>query len=198
MKFLENSISFYGRKILVQGGNSTFDLLDYGCGKGFDADYYGLDRYDPHYFPELDRSKQYDYIFCNYVLNVVDEKTECDIILDIHSLLKPTGKAYFAVRRDMPITGRIMNGYRQRYCSPGSNPYLVGLNRSRWLQSWYRKHMQFQIYEHYKRTWLPRDFIAATVVEVGPNTLGLSNTQTITPSSVHGFVEGDVITITGL
>jgi hypothetical protein len=46
-------------------------MLDYGCGRGFDAEYYGMDKYDPHYAPEFPKIK-FDTITCNYVLNVVD------------------------------------------------------------------------------------------------------------------------------
>ena len=33
---------------------SRIDTLDYGCGKGFDADYFGMDKYDPHFFPNTE------------------------------------------------------------------------------------------------------------------------------------------------
>lgn len=98
--------------------------LDYGCGKGFDADYYGMDKYDPYYFPDLDRSKKYDIIFCTYVLNVVDEKTEFEILKDVSSLLKPDGRAMFTVRRDMPRSGRIFSGYRQRFSDVFENEFI--------------------------------------------------------------------------
>ena len=29
------------------------DVLDYGCGYGFDADYYGWEKYDPYYLQNL-------------------------------------------------------------------------------------------------------------------------------------------------
>ena len=42
-------------------------VLDYGCGRGSDADLLGADKYDPYYFPERPTGK-YDVILCTYVL----------------------------------------------------------------------------------------------------------------------------------
>lgn len=76
--------------------------LDYGCGKGFDADYYGLDKYDPHYFPKPVLLGKYEVITCNYVLNVIPDVIDRDNVLDkIKSLLSPEGVAYISVRRDL-------------------------------------------------------------------------------------------------
>ena len=88
-----------GLRILTQDNINRFAILDYGCGKGFDADYYGLEKYDPHYFPEFPTTgKLYDFIFCNYVLNVVEEHIEADIINKMSSLLLPEGRAFLSVR----------------------------------------------------------------------------------------------------
>ena len=74
-------------------------VLDFGCGKGYDADVYGFDKYDPSYFPEYPTG-QYDYIMCNYVLNVLTKEDEADILEQIDELLKPDGAAFISVRRD--------------------------------------------------------------------------------------------------
>lgn len=123
------------------------DMLDYGCGRGFDADHYNMDKYDPHYFPELDRTKSYDIIFCTYVLNVVDEKTELKILEDVSSLLKPTGRAFFTVRRDMPRTGRVFSGYRQRYSDPNTNKFVVEKKHHHYINHCFSKHGQWVMYE---------------------------------------------------
>ena len=47
--------------------------LDYGCGKGFDADVLQCSKYDPHFSPELPKGK-FDTIICNYVLNVIESE----------------------------------------------------------------------------------------------------------------------------
>ena len=69
MKFLEDEGHLEGR------------VLDYGCGRGFDAGALGLESYDPYFFPEVPKGK-FDTITCNYVLNVVDEETEAYLIPD--------------------------------------------------------------------------------------------------------------------
>ena len=74
-------------------------VLDYGCGRGFDADYYGLCSFDPYWRPRQPRGT-FDTITCHYVLNVVTLKVQECIIERIRSLLRPNGKAYFTVRRD--------------------------------------------------------------------------------------------------
>jgi len=74
-------------------------VLDYGCGRGKDAKVLGFDKYDLFWWPKRPTGK-YDTIICNYVLNVVTEDVEKEILKDVKSLLKPDGKAYFSVRRD--------------------------------------------------------------------------------------------------
>ena len=75
-------------------------LLDYGCGKGFDAQYYRMDAYDPYYAPQRPQG-QYDVITCQYVLNVLEKEEEEKILEDIKNLLKDNGRAYLTVRRDI-------------------------------------------------------------------------------------------------
>ena len=75
--------------------------LDYGCGKGFDADVLQCSKYDPHFSPELPKGK-FDTIICNYVLNVIEsEVVRLHTLEQIRLLLKPQGKAYITVRRDI-------------------------------------------------------------------------------------------------
>ena len=46
--------------------------LDYGCGKGLDADFLEMDAYDPYYRPHgLLLERKYNVIVCNYVINVI-------------------------------------------------------------------------------------------------------------------------------
>jgi len=78
--------------------------LDYGCGKGFDADHFGMDKYDPHYSPEKPADR-YKTITCNYVFNVIDEGQESDLIDSISDLLLKGGRAYITVRRDIKQEG---------------------------------------------------------------------------------------------
>lgn len=77
------------------------DKLDYGCGKGFDADNFSMDKYDPHFYP-TEPVKQYDLITCNYVLNVIpDEFSRNQVVRDIQKLLNDNGHAYISVRCDV-------------------------------------------------------------------------------------------------
>ena len=74
--------------------------LDYGSGRGFDADYFNMERYDPNFAPEKP-SKGFDVITCNYVLNVVDKVTQRAIVDEIEALLNDGGIAFISVRRDL-------------------------------------------------------------------------------------------------
>ena len=75
-------------------------MLDYGCGKGMDAETYDMDGYDPYYNP-IDPEGPYDTITCNYVLNVIEDAQErADVLESIQRLLGPGGRAYITVRDD--------------------------------------------------------------------------------------------------
>ena len=87
--------------------------LDYGCGKGFDADHFGMEKYDPHFSP-IKPKGLFDVITCNYVLNVVLENKVLDILIDIGNLLNSGGKAYLTVRRDIKQEGYTKKGTYQR------------------------------------------------------------------------------------
>jgi SAM-dependent methyltransferase len=60
--------------------------------------------FDPHYFPNLPNEK-FDVIVCFYVLNVLFEEEQNEVLMKVSSLLKSGGKAYFAVRRDIKNDG---------------------------------------------------------------------------------------------
>lgn len=75
-------------------------VLDYGCGKGLDADVLGIEKYDPYFFPEKPKGK-FDTIVCNYVLNAVSTENVTKIIADIDALLDKRGTAYLTVRADI-------------------------------------------------------------------------------------------------
>lgn len=107
------------------------DCLDYGCGRGFDAAYYMMDKYDPYWFYEY-LSKEYDTITCNYVLNVVGVEERYDIVEDVMKYLKPSGIAYFSVRRD----------YKKAYVGKDCTQSVVHMSD---LKSIY-KNNKFEIY----------------------------------------------------
>ncbi len=89
-------------------------ILDFGCGFGSDVKLLAkksLDvvGYDPYYFPDYPIQK-FDTIFCFYVLNVLFSEFQEEVIMEVAQLLKPSGRAYFAVRRDLK-----KEGYRKHF-----------------------------------------------------------------------------------
>jgi len=91
---------------LYDGGLTTGNCLDYGCGRGFDCDVLGISGYDPFWRPlecwlYVDHPEKYDRVFCNYVLNVVTIEEQKHIIDTINGLLDRRGLAFYAVRRDI-------------------------------------------------------------------------------------------------
>lgn len=102
MHFL-NSIGMLGNNGIV---------LDYGCGRGDDADkFWHVDKYDKHYFPEIDLTKRYNVITCNYVLNTIPDESDRQCVVDrIKSLLAEDGIAYITVRRDVKQDGYTKTG----------------------------------------------------------------------------------------
>ena len=87
-------------KHLKDEGLLIGDVLDYGCGRGFDCDFLKCDGYDPHYRPHYP-TRKYDTIFCVYVLNVLPtEKVRLDVLEALRTLLQRNGKAYVVVRND--------------------------------------------------------------------------------------------------
>ena len=79
---------------------SPVEILDYGCGKGYDCDVLGHTCYDKHYRPARPLGK-YKTIYCNYVLNVISEPSARLVVLkDIQQYLTDDGIAYISVRND--------------------------------------------------------------------------------------------------
>ncbi len=102
------SISFPTRW-LKQNNFLKGEILDFGCGFGFDTDElqkegFNIVGYDNYYRPEYP-TKRFDTIICNYVLNVLESKEQAEVLMEVSELLKPTGNAYFTVRRDLKYEG---------------------------------------------------------------------------------------------
>lgn len=89
-------------------------LLDFGCGKGFDRDYYKMEGYDPHYSKEFPKGK-FDTITCNYVLNVLANDEEVlAVVKTLRGLLAVGGTCYLSIRRDILKEGKTCKGTIQR------------------------------------------------------------------------------------
>ncbi|MBW7468920.1 diadenosine tetraphosphate (Ap4A) HIT family hydrolase [Pontibacter aydingkolensis] len=102
------SISFPA-KILRERNLLLGDILDFGCGHGVDVESlktngFKITGYDPHYFPNYPK-KLFDTILCFYVLNVLLPEEQKQVMMNVSTLLKPNGKAFFAVRRDIQYEG---------------------------------------------------------------------------------------------
>jgi diadenosine tetraphosphate (Ap4A) HIT family hydrolase len=96
-------------KLLLNKGLLEGDILDFGCGYGKDVELLKLkglsiDGYDKHYLPKYP-TKKFDTIICIYVLNVLMQEEQSNVLMEISQLLKSSGKAYFAVRRDIVYEG---------------------------------------------------------------------------------------------
>lgn len=89
-------------------------ILDFGCGLGNDVKLlrqkgFDVTGYDLHYLPIYPEGT-FDTIFCGYVLNVLMPEEQSDVLMNVAHLLKPGGRAYYAVRRDLK-----KEGFREHY-----------------------------------------------------------------------------------
>lgn len=96
-------------KNLLQG-----QILDFGCGFGNDTKLlqqkgFDITGYDPYHLPQYPTHK-FDTIICFYVLNVLFPEEQANVLMDVSHLLKPGGKVYYAVRRDIK-----KEGFREHY-----------------------------------------------------------------------------------
>lgn len=96
-------------------------VLDYGCGRGKDVGWlnssgvraFGYDPYQEGWDNKAYLQPKYDIITCTYVLNVVDKYERELIIESIRKSLKPGGKAYISVRRDIKTPTKTKIGTHQ-------------------------------------------------------------------------------------
>lgn len=96
-------------KFLLNRGLLKGQVLDFGCGFGKDVELlktkgFDIFGFDPFYFPTFPAQK-FDTIICFYVLNVLLAEEQANVLMNVSALLKPNGKAYFAVRRDLQYEG---------------------------------------------------------------------------------------------
>lgn len=96
-------------KFLLSQNLLVGDVLDFGCGFGKDVELLkgkgvNIIGYDKHYFPTYPITK-FDTIICFYVLNVLLPEEQATVLMELSQLVKPTGKLYIAVRRDLQYEG---------------------------------------------------------------------------------------------
>lgn len=102
----------FGQKLLIG------EVLDFGCGFGGDVKFLQekeikIEGYDKDYFPAYP-IKKFDTIICLDVLNVLKSGEQATVLMELSQLIKPTGKAYIAVTRDLHFEGLRMNKLNQR------------------------------------------------------------------------------------
>ena len=106
---IERTSLSYPARLLINKNKMKGKILDFGCGIGKDVELlnskgYDITGYDPYYFPTFPTEK-FDTILCFYVLNVLLPEEQAEVLMNVSNLLKPNGKAYFAVRRDIQYEG---------------------------------------------------------------------------------------------
>ncbi|ASB49164.1 bifunctional class I SAM-dependent methyltransferase/HIT family protein [Alkalitalea saponilacus] len=105
-------------KILFNQNLLVGDILDFGCGFGNDVKLLKskgikIEGYDKHYFPNYP-TKKFDTIICFYVLNVLLPEEQATVLMELSKLIKPSGKVYIAVRRDLQFEGFRTHKIHQR------------------------------------------------------------------------------------
>lgn len=135
-------------RILLERDLLTGEILDFGCGFGRDVQFlrskgFSTHGYDPYYFPELPKQK-FDTIICFYVLNVLFPQQQNEVLMEVAQRLKPTGRAYFAVRRDIH-----RDGYRthQVHGKPTYQCYVTLSYKSIFLN----ENTEFYEYQHHNK-----------------------------------------------
>ena len=74
------------------------DVLDYGCGFGYDADTLGFAAYDVNHRPKFPWSVKFNTITMIYVLNTLPSKLRRATVRNARRLLMPGGHLYAAWR----------------------------------------------------------------------------------------------------
>lgn len=99
----------YPARVLLNQNLINGEVLDFGCGFGKDVEVLkskgiNITGYDKYYYPEYPQ-KRFDTIICFYVLNVLLPEEQSSVLMELSQLVKPTGRVYIAVRRDIQFEG---------------------------------------------------------------------------------------------
>ena len=105
----ERELMSFPARLLLNKNLLVGDVLDFGCGFGKDVELLNakginITGYDKHYFPKYPQ-KKFDTIICFYVLNVLLPEEQATVLMELSQLVKPTGKVFIAVRRDLQFEG---------------------------------------------------------------------------------------------
>jgi diadenosine tetraphosphate (Ap4A) HIT family hydrolase len=105
-------------KIILNKNLFIGEVLDFGCGFGSDvkllqAKGINIEGYDKFHYPKYP-TKKFDTIICFYVLNVLMPEEQATVLMELSQLIKPYGKVYIAVRRDLQYEGFRMHKLHQK------------------------------------------------------------------------------------
>ncbi|MEN3323744.1 bifunctional class I SAM-dependent methyltransferase/HIT family protein [Mariniflexile soesokkakense] len=139
-------------KILFNQSLLVGDVLDFGCGFGNDVKLLqekgiNIEGYDKHYFPNFPK-KKFDTIICFYVLNVLMPEEQATVLMELSQLIKPTGKVYIAVRRDLQYEGFRTHKLHQKKTYQCN----VILNSKSYFKNEYCEIYEYQHYNQLKRS----------------------------------------------
>lgn len=142
-------------KILFNQNLLIGDVLDFGCGFGSDVKILQergieIEGYDKHYFPAYP-TKKFDTIICFYVLNVLMPEEQAIVLMELSQLIKPMGKVYIAVRRDLQYEGFRMHKLHKKKTYQCN----VILNSKSFLKNDFCEIYEYQHYNQLTRTQNP-------------------------------------------
>lgn len=147
----ERVILSFPAKILLKQNLLVGDVLDFGCGFGSDVKLLkvkgiNIEGYDKFHYPVYP-SKKFDTIICFYVLNVLLPKEQATVLMELSQLVKPTGKVYIAVRRDLQFEGFRTHKIHQKKTYQCN----VILNSKSFLKNDFCEIYEYQHYNQIKR-----------------------------------------------
>jgi diadenosine tetraphosphate (Ap4A) HIT family hydrolase len=142
-------------KILFNKNLLTGEVLDFGCGYGNDVKLIkvkgtNIEGYDKFHFPEYP-NKKFDTIICFYVLNVLLPEEQATVLMELSQLIKPNGKVYIAVRRDLEFEGFRTHKIHQKKTYQCN----VTLNSKSFFKNENCEIYEYQHYNQLKRTQNP-------------------------------------------
>lgn len=160
------------------------DILDYGCGRGYDVlelkrREYRIDGYDPYPgygFDVLDEKKTYDIILMTYVLNVISSQNELEeCIRKAFCKLKHNGKIIITVRSKSDIDYQAKTNNWKQYDELAYTGWIT--NRNTFQKG-------FDVPELYKYISRVKDYCSYTPTEVN---IGRNSTCVIIDTSKRRF-----------
>ncbi len=125
----KNFVGGHLRQLVDSGKPSR--LLDYGCGRGTDVEFYRsfgggeVYGYDPHWAP-AEPEGQFNVVAMSYVLNVVESKEKrLEVLKKASASLAPGGEMFVSVRSHSTIEKEAAkNGW-----TPRGDGYITSLQR---------------------------------------------------------------------